>query len=147
MHNWYPLRYVSTLIWMGFLLGISFMEAPLKFQAPSVTLAIGLEIGQLVFGALNRVEWILFLLLLLSMWLAKTDRMANLGVSCILIVLSFQTVYLLPELDLRADAIIAGASVPDSNIHFYYVGLEVVKLILLALVSLHFIYNQSRHAN
>jgi len=42
---------------MGFVLSISFMEAWLKFQAEGVTQAIGLSIGRLVFGALNKVEW------------------------------------------------------------------------------------------
>jgi hypothetical protein len=37
-------------------LAISFLEAPLKFRAPEVTLRIGLGIGRLVFGALNTVE-------------------------------------------------------------------------------------------
>jgi hypothetical protein len=37
-------------------LAISFMEAPLKFRAPDVTLRIGLGIGRLIFRALNNVE-------------------------------------------------------------------------------------------
>ena len=43
-------------VWLGMLLGISFMEAPLKFRAPNMTIALGLGIGQLVFSALNKVE-------------------------------------------------------------------------------------------
>lgn len=48
--------FVFTLLWIGFVLAISFMEAPLKFQAPSLTLPVALEIGYLVFHALNGVE-------------------------------------------------------------------------------------------
>ena len=45
-----------TFLWLGMVLAISFVEAPLKFRAPGVTLPIGLGIGRLVFRALNAVE-------------------------------------------------------------------------------------------
>lgn len=45
--------------WLGMVLGISFLETPLKFRAPGVTLQIGLGIGRLVFRALNAVELLL----------------------------------------------------------------------------------------
>ena len=45
-----------TFVWLGMVLAISFLEAPLKFRAPNVTLQIGLGIGRLVFRALNSVE-------------------------------------------------------------------------------------------
>ncbi len=35
----------TTLVWFGLTLGLSFIETPLKFQAPGVTLTIGLAIG------------------------------------------------------------------------------------------------------
>ncbi len=43
----------AAFVWLGMVLAISFIEAPLKFRAPGVTLAIGLGIGRLVFRALN----------------------------------------------------------------------------------------------
>ncbi len=50
--------FVITLIWLGFVCAISFMEAPLKFNAPGVELKQALSIGRIVFRALNRMEWI-----------------------------------------------------------------------------------------
>ena len=47
-----------TFLWIGFVCAISFMEAWLKFQAPEVTLSIGLGIGRLVFQTLNKIEWV-----------------------------------------------------------------------------------------
>ena len=47
---------VTPILWLGFVLSISFMEAWLKFQAEGVTQIIGLSIGRLVFNALNKVE-------------------------------------------------------------------------------------------
>jgi hypothetical protein len=48
-------------LWIGLVLGISFIEAPLKFQVPGVTLKIGLGIGKLVFQNFNKIEIILSL--------------------------------------------------------------------------------------
>ena len=50
------------LVWTGMIAGISFLETPLKFRAPGVTLPLGLGIGQLVFRALNKTEWAFFIL-------------------------------------------------------------------------------------
>ncbi|BCI89282.1 hypothetical protein NIIDMKKI_44880 [Mycobacterium kansasii] len=58
-----------TFVWLGMVLAISFLEAPLKFRAPNVTLQIGLGIGRLVFRALNTVE-VGFALVLLALVVA-----------------------------------------------------------------------------
>ena len=55
-------------VWLGFVLGISFLEAPLKFRAPGITRELGLGIGKLVFGALNKVELVLATFLALVSW-------------------------------------------------------------------------------
>jgi hypothetical protein len=55
-----------VFIWLGMVLAISFLEAPLKFRAPNVTLQIGLGIGRLVFRALNTVEVVLAIVILVS---------------------------------------------------------------------------------
>ncbi len=49
----------AIFVWLGMVLAISFIEAPLKFRAPGVTLQIGLGIGRLVFRALNGTELLL----------------------------------------------------------------------------------------
>ena len=53
-------------VWLGMVLAISFLEAPLKFRAPNVTLQIGLGIGRLVFRALNTVEVVLAIVILVT---------------------------------------------------------------------------------
>ena len=55
-----------TFVWLGMVLAISFLEAPLKFRAPNVTLQIGLGIGRLVFRALNTVEVVFAIVILLA---------------------------------------------------------------------------------
>ena len=56
-----------TFVWLGLVLAISFLEAPLKFRAPGVTLQIGVGIGRLVFRALNTVEALLAVGILIAL--------------------------------------------------------------------------------
>ncbi|MEM0967027.1 MAG: hypothetical protein AAGJ81_12845 [Verrucomicrobiota bacterium] len=56
-------------VWLGLVIGISFLEAPLKFQAPGITLELGLGIGRLVFGALNKEVVELLILFVLGFWM------------------------------------------------------------------------------
>jgi len=120
-------------IWIGMLIGISFVEAPLKFRAPNITLPLGLGIGKIVFSALNKFELTFSVGLLF--WIIKEYKHLDLFPTIVLGVLIFlvmlQTVWLIPILNARADAIIGGAQLAKSNHHFYYVGMEVVKLIAL----------------
>jgi hypothetical protein len=50
-----------AFLWLGMVLALSFLEAPLKFRAPGITVQLGLGIGRLVFAAFNRVEIVLLL--------------------------------------------------------------------------------------
>ena len=56
----------AVFTWLGMVVAISFLEAPLKFRAPGVTVRIGLGIGRLVFRGLNTAEAILATVLLVS---------------------------------------------------------------------------------
>src|SRR5690606_17758275 len=91
-------------IWVGFVCAISFMEAWLKFQAPGVTIPIGLGIGRLVFGALNKVEWVLFLGSVWSLFPIKNlFSRQRVFLIVLFVILSIQTFWMLPVLDMRAE--------------------------------------------
>ncbi|MFS4493516.1 hypothetical protein [Maribacter sp. 2308TA10-17] len=126
---------IISLLWIGFVAAISFMEAWLKFRAPGVTLEIGLSIGRLVFNALNKVE-LLFGTILLIHSIYYLKESAKPMIQCLppIIILVIQTLYVLPVLDLRAETIIAGIKPEPSYMHFYYVVLEAIKVISLILI-------------
>lgn len=127
-----PIVVMCTFLWIGFVTGISFLEAPLKFQAPHITLALGLGIGRLVFAALNKVEWVFALAIAFSLVRQEgTFIRKNLLFGVPLLILLMQTFWLLPGLDARAELHIQGASVPDSYLHLYYVAAEAVKIACL----------------
>jgi hypothetical protein len=123
-----------AFIWIGFVCAISFMEAWLKFQAPNITTALGLGIGQLVFSALNKVELFLStsIIVLLLLQIKKTKN-SNLYFIIAFIILLLQTFWLLPALNERAIKIIQGITTSKSQLHFVFVALEIIKVISLFL--------------
>lgn len=123
----------ATFLWIGFVCAISFMEAWLKFRAPGVTLPIGLGIGKLVFGALNKVEWIFAVIAVVCM-LSRDFSFSsprNLWYGIALLMLALQTFWLLPALDNLADVYISGGTPPPSSLHWYFVAAEVIKVVSL----------------
>lgn len=137
----------AALIWIGFTSAISFMEAWIKFKAPMVTLPIGLGIGRLVFSALNKVEWVLaFIIAVVFIYqfvaLNKNNLHAIIDLwftfVVVLVILVLETFWLLPKLDKRASAIIAGNSLPASSLHIYFIGAECIKISLLIYFSIQF---------
>src|SRR3954453_22433267 len=87
-----------TFVWLGMVLAISFLEAPLKFRAPGVTVPIGLGIGRLVFRALNIVEFILGATLMLGLLIdAPPLRVLFAAAACIGVLL-IQVAILRPAL-------------------------------------------------
>ncbi|WKZ70093.1 MAG: hypothetical protein QY331_02340 [Melioribacteraceae bacterium] len=134
----FPFAVVSVFMWIGFVSAISFLEAWLKFKAPGITLPLGLGIGKLVFGALNKVEWALAFIIILNFVLAdgKIITIHNLAYFLPVVILLIQTFWLLPILGERADLYINNQSVPGSNIHFLFIALEVIKVISLIIFGM-----------
>ncbi|MGF0319783.1 hypothetical protein [Nocardia fluminea] len=120
-----------VFVWLGMVSAISFIEAPLKFRAPNVTLVIGLGIGRLIFRALNIVEtvWAIVLVVTLLLGLPGTD--ATVAVTIAVLALAVQVIVVRPQLTRRTDAVLAGLDAPRSHVHYVYIALEVVKTIAL----------------
>lgn len=138
----YMLALPSVFLWIGFVCAISFMEAWLKFRAPGITLPLGLGIGSLVFKALNKMEWIFAILMLLDMFLLHRGvgiNLARISLLVALVILIVQTLWLLPALDARIPLYQQGLEVPSSPLHIYYVGTEVVKVVCLIITGIHFL--------
>lgn len=130
------LLWFLPMLWLGMVLAISFLEAPLKFRAPGVTLPLGLGIGRLVFRALNTVEAVLAVLLVLAAVIVGPGAAtwAWLGVAGA--VLAVQIVVVRPPLSRRSDRVLAGEELPRSHAHYWYIGLEVVKVVALVALAI-----------
>lgn len=134
----FQLAIISVFLWIGFVCAISFMEAWLKFSAPGVTVPIGLGIGRLVFSALNKVEWLLGLLIIGNLIVSKNKlaTFSNLLYFIPVLLLVLQTFWLLPALDARAEIYIHGQIPPASTLHYYFVGIEIIKIGCLTIFGI-----------
>lgn len=125
----------GAFVWAGMLGGISFLEAPLKFRAPGITLELGLGIGRLVFTALNRVELVLAAIVIVGGVLTRPSAAGVAALAVAVVLLSTQTLWLRPALNQRTARVIAGEPVPPSRLHATFIALEVVKLVAVVVVG------------
>lgn len=125
----------TTFVWLGMVVGIAFIESPLKFRAPNVTLQIGLGIGRLVFRALNTVEGIFagVLVVLVIVTPPATPIIVAFAVAMTMLLLQLAAVR--PRLNKRSDQVLAGYEGPRSHAHYVYVGLELIKLTALLIAG------------
>lgn len=125
-----------TFVWLGMVVAISFLEAPLKFRAPNVTLPIGLGIGRLVFRALNSAE-VTFALII---GVISASRPPPVGVivafAVAFAVLALQLLVVRPRLNRRSDKVLGGHQGPRSRAHYAYVGFEAIKAIALVVAGI-----------
>lgn len=131
-----PFAFVSIL-WLGCLIGVSFLATPVKFQAPSLDLPTALDVGRVTFALFARTEWALCGALAAGALLMPRAALPAWGALAALIAIVLaQALWLLPILDERIGSIIAGAAVPATNHHLLYIAADVVKLLLLLGLSI-----------
>jgi hypothetical protein len=123
-----------TFVWLGMVLAISFLEAPLKFRAPGVTIPIGLGIGRLVFRALNAVEAVLALVVIVAVAVHGAPGAITGLTAAVAVLLLAQLALVRPRLNRRSDRVLAGEDLPRSRSHLWYVALELLKV--AALIAL-----------
>ena len=123
------------LLWAGILIGVSFLAAPAKFNAPSLSLPVAMDVGRQEFGALNLVESGFAVLCLALAALTRAGRLVWLALAGAALVVALQALCLLPVLDARAVLIIEGATPPAAPWHALYITLEVLKLLALLVAG------------
>ena len=122
----------AIFVWLGMVLAISFLEAPLKFRAPGVTLPIGLGIGRRVFRALNTIEAVLAVVVLAALMLGAAPGAAITAMVVAVLALTAQLMAVRPRLRRRSDAVLADAGAAQgsrSRAHYVYLALEIVKVV------------------
>ena len=138
-----------VIFWAGLIGGISFLEAPLKFQAPGITIPLGLGIGQLVFQALNKIEIVLLIIILACSLPTPLKNFHSILLFSVTILLMADTFWLLPILDERAKLVLAGNVQAKSYHHFVYIIVDIIKflsLIVLGFVSLKSLHHEKRYS-
>lgn len=126
----------ATFAWLGMVVAISFLEAPLKFRAPGVTVPLGLGIGRLVFRALNAVEVVLAVVVVAGLAAGAPGRGPVVASLVAVAALDVQLVVVRPRLARRSETVLAGGyDGGRSSTHLYYVALELVKVPALVVAG------------
>jgi hypothetical protein len=120
-----------TFVWLGMVLAISFLEAPLKFRAPGVTIPIGLGIGRLVFRALNLAEAAFAVTVLAAVLAGSFTTQVIVFAAAAAALLAGQVGVIRPVLSRRSDRVLAGRDPSRSHAHRWYVAFEVAKVAAL----------------
>ena len=126
---------VICLIWCGMVLGISFLATPVKFHAPSLSLAVGVDVGRTVFDAFNLVQ---LGCLLLVIGIAQKSRVPP-SIAVLLFILTVsqltQSFWVFPVLYEQASQLIAGNRYAANHFHLLFGVLELGKTVTLALIA------------
>ena len=125
---------LTVLLWAGMLIGVSFLATPAKFNAPSLTLPVALDVGRHTFAVFAPVE-IAVAAIATGLAALRRRKLALVSIMFVDAMVALQTLWLLPALDARVAIIVAGGSVPDSPLHLLYIGLEAAKLLTLLTIG------------
>lgn len=127
---------IIALIWFGMLIGVSFLATPVKFVVQDLSLATALQVGQATFGLFTKVEWGLAAALVAASAFGGRTRPLVLALALFLVIsVIAQAAWLLPALDVRVAAIVAGETPSPSAHHAIYAGLEAAKALMLAVLT------------
>ncbi len=126
----------TIFVWLGMVLAISFLEAPLKFRAPGVTLRIGLGIGRLIFRALNTLELLFAVVIGVVLFTHHTPNSLNVAITVAVGALLLQLLVVRPLLSRRTTEVLAGDEGARSRAHYAYVTLELVKVVALVVAGI-----------
>lgn len=120
------------------IIGLSFIETPLKFLAPGITTPLGLGIGRLVFTALSIAGGVLLAAIALTgLQGARENRAGWTLIGSMAVVVVVQSFVIRPLLAARSDVVIAGGDPGESWLHYGYIGAEFVLLAVLLAYLVH----------
>lgn len=134
---------VICLLWAGMVLGISCLDGPIRFTAPSLKQAvapelgraIALDIGRVTFAAFSKVEivWSIatFLLLLVVRPFPRVPRAIGVLFALVWPIVAFQSLVLIPALAARAQMVMNKQTLPPAPYHALYSSTEIIKLVSL----------------
>jgi hypothetical protein len=122
---------ILIIVWAGIIIGVSFLATPVKFQAPSLTLQAGVEIGRYTFRFLARLELCFLMAALAVAIVAKPQRTTVIVLAPVLVAMVLQRYWLLPVLDDRVSQLLAGGTLSFSIHHLVYAVMEASKVTLL----------------
>lgn len=133
----YPFIFAVSFFWLGLVIAVSFLETPLKFQVPEMTLPIALELGKTMFGISTNIQLGLMILVFFNFFLnpSKLNKFIIFAGVLLALILVLEKFWMLPILDARADVLATGKGLPPTPLHNYFIYAECIKAILLLSIG------------
>jgi hypothetical protein len=132
--HWRAATLAVSCIYTGALAGVSFLATPVKFLAPSLQLPVALDVGRYTFAAFNKVEWAAAVILLACCLFSRV-RWKTIAAVAIAGAVAADTIWLLPNLDVRVASIMRGQWPEPSLLHQAYIALDIAKFLLLVAIA------------
>lgn len=119
----YPFIFAVSFFWLGLVIAVSFLETPLKFQVPGMTLPIALELGKTMFGISTNIQLGLMILVFFNFFLnpSKLNKFIIFTGVLLALILVLEKFWMLPILDARADVLATGKGLPPTPLHNYFI--------------------------
>lgn len=139
-----------SFTWFGMTAGISLLATPLRFTASTITRPVALDVGRVVFAALNKAEFVALIAILVIARVSGKAKYYLPVCGVLALILITQASWLLPELASRTDQILAGTEPAPSIAHAAYSVLELSKLMLLLYLgfrSLQMLLNEKARSH
>ena len=128
-----PFVLMLLCLMTGMFFTISFLETPMKFQVPGITLTTALRLGKLMFGFSSKIQWgfLIIILILMSISWKKYTKTDFIILIILFSILAIEQFWLLPILDSRIDLISSGKALPPTPLHDYFIYAEIAKALML----------------
>ena len=124
------------LAWFGMTAGVSLLATPVRFTATTITREVALDVGRVVFAALDKAEFVALIILLVLVRASGLAKKLWAACGALALILIVQSMWLLPELSARTQQIIDGIEPAPSIAHGAYSVLELSKLLILLFTGL-----------
>lgn len=130
-----PLVLMLYCLMAGMFITVSFLETPLKFQVPGMTLPTALELGKLMFGISTNIQGSFLLLILIFMFISRRNytKMDFVIGGLLIFIIILEKFWMLPVLDSRVDLLSSGKALPPTPLHDFFIYAETAKAVLLTL--------------
>ncbi|RXM41275.1 hypothetical protein BOQ62_01730 [Chryseobacterium sp. CH21] len=136
-----PFVLMLLCLMTGMLITISFLETPLKFQVPGITLPTALGLGKLMFGLSSKIQWGFLIAILVLMLISRRNykKVDFIILVILFLLLALEQFWLLPVLDSRVDLLSAGKALSPTPLHDYFIYTETAKaFLLITAITLQF---------
>jgi hypothetical protein len=122
------------LLWIGLVLGVSFLATPAKFRAENLDGALALSISMITFAWLHAAETALAIAVVLTLFILKAGwtRWALLAVAALALVLEVD--WVLPAFEGRT-GYFSLPLITSRQLHIAFAALEGLKILSLATLA------------